>query len=142
MSEINCFGDEIIYGEVVPGWYLVRLVNISSNEYVVNGSLMEEGHLGLTELNDPSFIFAMDPIPWNSQWDNDEEVTPKEDKYWEVYHHYKDRLRGDMQACHSIVDSIVRVNRIYSSPYKFLIDRMASVIKQGPIKEYRRPKLI
>lgn len=98
MSEINCFGDEIIYGHVVPGWSLVRLININvtPNEYKVNGDLMGEGHIGLT------------------------------------------RLKGSIVEGHSLIAACLKVNPRFSSPHIFLIDRMAEVIKEGPIKEYRR----
>jgi hypothetical protein len=144
MSEINCWGDEIIYGEVIPGWFLVRLVNINvtPNKYMVNGDLMGEGHLGLTRLNDPSFIFAMDPIPWNKEWDKDIyplQSNSEEDKYWKVYRHYRNRLKGSIEDCHNLAESIMKINNstTYESIYAFLIDRMAEVIREGPTRKYR-----
>ena len=45
MSEINCCGDEIVYGEVVEHWCLVQLKNVVG-EYKVNDNVMkEEGFL-------------------------------------------------------------------------------------------------
>lgn len=50
MSEINCFGTEEYYGEVIPGWGLVRLVSMrTKNTYMTNPMFsMKEGSWGLT----------------------------------------------------------------------------------------------
>ena len=74
MSEINVHGDEVYYGEVVPGWGLVRLINkASTSPFIIDnfGLEMEEGDLGLTYGNDPSFIFEVDPIP--GEWETTDE---------------------------------------------------------------------
>lgn len=105
MSEINCYGDEVIYREVIPGWSLVQLVNLAINkndlpivdrtrDYWVNGNVMGEGHYGLTHKDDSSFIFAMPPMLQPKEFFNERKTyfTKEAEMYYEVLGHYYERL--------------------------------------------------
>jgi hypothetical protein len=92
MSEINCYGDEVIYSEVVLGWGLVQLVNISEGiePFTVNGFVMGEGDFGLTNYNDPDFVFSMPPMLEPEIWyDN---FSYEENLYYKTLDHYHERL--------------------------------------------------
>jgi hypothetical protein len=87
MSEINCWGDEEHYGEVVPGYYLVRLVNVVAPD---PDEVYLEDMWGLTYCNDPDFFFHLSPC------------REEDPAYEEVVEHYGDRLYGDIQPCYRL----------------------------------------
>lgn len=91
MSRINCFGDEQYFGELVPGYGLVRLVNMIAvdpeEEY-------KEGCWGVTYCNDPDFVFY--ETPGKDNFDNG------------VGEHFQDRLYGDIQSCHRFWDACLK----------------------------------
>lgn len=82
MSDINCCGKEEMYGEVVPGWMLVRLIE-STQGLEVGQFVMGEGSWGLTWCSDPSFVFDLPPCLDD---DTDHSVM--------VAQHYEQRLTG------------------------------------------------
>jgi hypothetical protein len=81
MSRINCYGDEENYGEVLPGVFLVHLVNMVAvdpeGEY-------EEGCWGLTFCNDPAFVFYEDPLLEGTE------------------QHYQEQLIGQVYDCYRL----------------------------------------
>ena len=80
MSRINCYGDEENYGEVLPGIFLVHLINMVAED--LEGEY-KEGCWGLTFCNDPAFVFYEDP-------------RLKEDDYLSRGRHYQEQLVGQV----------------------------------------------
>lgn len=115
MSEINGFGDEENYGEVFPGWYLVRLTNkVTKTPYIVNGHEMKEGSWGLTWENDPSFVFDLDPMTdFDEEADADiinaaknySELFPK--GYLKMFNHYNSRLKANISISYLLVKAAI-----------------------------------
>lgn len=100
MSEINCWGNEHYFGEVFSGWALVRLVD-AFGSFNVGQFEMKSGSWGLTFLNDPSFVFDLDPeleIP-------EDDYYP--DKYWNMLDHYTKRLSGDVEDGYRLIQSCI-----------------------------------
>lgn len=89
MSRINCFGNEEYYGELVPGYGLVRLTQLVApdpeGEY-------REGCWGVTYSNDPDFTFFETPKANND----------------DIGQHYDERLYGDIQSCHRFWESCLK----------------------------------
>jgi len=71
------------YGEIFPGWYLVRAT--------VNGMEMLTGQWGLVRTNDPEFIWTDDPTPigdLNERCDklgDEDEGTPEYDEAFDAW---------------------------------------------------------
>ena len=127
MSEINCHGTEVHYEEVLPGWYLVRLLKTSTVPYMVGNFEIKNRDLGLTWSNDPSFVFGLEPIPGipEDQW----ETT--EDRFWdeclEVWNHYRDRLLGcTPEEGYSLIKGAIEVGYNYEEGrfHSWLCDRI------------------
>lgn len=51
----QCLVNPLMFGEVLPGWYLMRARRKSS--------MMEVGDWGLVRCNDPDFVWSTSPIP-------------------------------------------------------------------------------
>jgi hypothetical protein len=96
MSEINSCGKEEVYGYVLPGWYLCRLVEATYTFRVNQFVSMNNNDWGLTTSNDPSFVFSMNPI----------EVTEDTEDYTTL-NHYRNRLIGDAESCHQLVNACI-----------------------------------
>jgi hypothetical protein len=149
MSEINCFGDEYVYGEVVQGWTMVQLMNVpegNNRGYLVNGFIMKEGSFGLTSSNDPTFVFdlepMLDPNP-NDEDDGSPDFSEDEKKYFEILRHYQRRLTGDVESGFDLVTSCARegFNILEDGFTCWLMERMAQLyIKCGkkPIRIHKR----
>lgn len=127
MSAINVLGDEEVYGEVVEGWFLVRLVRPAkehrnqSNFQLSKNVCMFWGDWGLTDRNDPVFIFRFDPLPKTSQSKH----------YPQRFHHYLERLCGDVEKCHNLMEACLKAGY---NPKKcrlavWLMDRMYQHLK-------------
>lgn len=99
MSEINCFGTEQVLGEIVPGWWLVRLVEKHTDRpYLVNGFEMKDGDYGITCVNDPDFVLSMPPLDPDNP--DDESRTDEEDEVFSLtLRHYEERLTGPVDVC-------------------------------------------
>jgi len=120
MSEINCFGDEIIYPEVVPGWHLVQLVNLIVNnpdvnvidrsvKYYVNGFEMKEGSFGLTNCNDPDFIFSMPPMSEPIESDESTNEFNEEEKlFYRTLDHYISRMYGYADTAYKLITACIK----------------------------------
>jgi hypothetical protein len=106
MSEINCFGNEVVYSEVIPNWSLVQLVNIINREFTVNEFVMGEGDFGLTQCNDPDFVFSMPPMlkPSKSEYFD----TPEKKLYYKTRQHYYERLYGSVDTAYKLVSDCVK----------------------------------
>lgn len=108
MSEINGYGTEENYGEVFPGWDLVRLVNKTSKySYIINGFEMKEKSWGLTQSNDPSFVFDMNPMKDNMFGLPDEDCPDEPEGYYDVLRHYEERLSGDCVDSYYLVKAAI-----------------------------------
>ncbi len=134
MSAINCLGDEEVYGEVVEGWTLVRLVrpadykspeglrsNHQHSTKLHNDVYMFWNDWGLTQSNDPDFIFRCDPLP----------KTSRSKKQLQRFRHYRDRLTGDVEIGYSLMAACLRAGY---NPKKlrlaeWLMDRMYQHLK-------------
>lgn len=134
MSEINCCGDEEVYGEVFPGWILVRLMNVDEtcNTYEINGFKMKEGSFGLTSINDPSFVFDLEPLEDND-YDEDTDISEDERNYYKVMNHYHARTLASAICGFELVSAAIKAG------YKpeeggfacFLMDKMHKAFKSG-----------
>lgn len=63
MSLINIYSDEIGWGEIIPGVYLVQAGETPGDSYKGdNGIEMSEGRFGLTISNDPCIVFSTPPV--------------------------------------------------------------------------------
>lgn len=112
MSEINCYGNEENYGEVLPGWYLVRLVNKVDTPYFLYHDVdrthfyteMKEGSWGLTQENDPDIVFNIDPFSEIEEGASDLE--------WDIYinklHHYESRLISNVEVGFNLVQAAIQ----------------------------------
>ena len=149
MSEINCFGDEYVYGEVVTGWTMVQLMNVpedNNRDYKVNGFIMREGSFGLTSSNDPTFVFDLEPeIDPNPADDGTGLVdfTDEERKYFSVLNHYQQRLTGTVLVGYHLVQSCINEGFDISEGgfACWLMERMAQLYikcNKKPIRIYRR----
>lgn len=104
MSEINCYGNEQVFGQVLPNWALVRLVD-AIGEFKVGNFVMKEGSWGLTYCNDPSFVFDLDPqIDFTIK---DPEGDPPTEGYWDTHEHYCERLQGNVEDGYRLVASCI-----------------------------------
>ena len=63
----QCVAQTVLYGEVVPGFYLVRAT--------VDGGTMKAGDWGLVECNDPFFIWSGEIIADPTEGMTDEEMN-------------------------------------------------------------------
>lgn len=102
MSKINCHGTEEHYGEVIPDWFLVRLVNKKTTEpyYIESGFEMDEGSWGLTYWNNPDFVFDMNPM---------QEVNVDSDLYSlyrKTINHYHSRLTGEVYPSYLLIKGL------------------------------------
>jgi hypothetical protein len=151
MSEINCFGDEIIYPEVVPGWHLVQLVNLIVNnpnvnvidrnvKYYVNGFEMGEGDFGLTNCNDPDFVFDMPPLPEPLESDEStKEFSKKEKLFYETLDHYIERLTSSVDIGYRLTTACIKAG--YNPEEDgfvatWLIPRMYDSWQKGALRMY------
>lgn len=141
MSEINCFGDEEVYGEVIPHWYLVRLVNKIDRPYMVGHFEMKEGSWGLTYVNDPSFIF--DLVPMKDPGDDlpDDMIFAKD--YLDALDHYEDRLQGVVRDGYRLMNCCIEAGFDFEEGgfACWLMDRMAKFLEEKewkPERVYRR----
>lgn len=143
MSEINCFGDEVIYSEVVPNWWLVQLTNIPPNrnrEFLVNGFVMSEGDFGLTYCNDPDFIFSMPPMIDPFTEEDDTEITEEEKLYIQTLDHYTKRLTGQIDVVYSLILSCIEAGYNETdeiSLTEWLMNKMHESFKKGIIRTHR-----
>lgn len=96
MSEINRFGSEERYGELILGWYLVRFRGDRICE-LSSGLIMKDGDWGLTHSNDPSFTISCDPLPKYS----------KSAKYLDVANDWGKGLVGSIEDCHSLMSACI-----------------------------------
>ena len=151
MSKINCFGDEIIYPEVVPGWHLVQLVNLIVNnpevnvidrsvKYSVNGFEMKEGSFGLTNYNDPDFVFDVPPLPEPIGLNESTSGFSVEKKlFYKTLEHYKSRMYGYANGCYNFVNACVRAG--YNPEEDgcvayWLLPRMYASWQKGALRMY------
>jgi hypothetical protein len=110
MSEINCYGDEVFYSEVVSGWRLVQLVNIPSGigHFTVNGFVIGEGDFGLTNCNDPDFVFSMPPLSEPIESDEStNEFSDEEKLFYKTLDHYKSRMYAYANTCYKLITACV-----------------------------------
>ena len=139
MSRINIFGDEQYFGEVLPGYHLIRLVNTKPDPE----GLYKEGMWGLTYCNDPDFMFYQDPIEDPSLID-DEIECDNEDLITETAEHYSERLWGDIQSCNRLWQSCLQAGynpevHGYNLAY-WLMDHMAKFLNEVDWKPDSAPK--
>lgn len=109
MSEINCHGDEVVYSKVIPGWYLVQLVNIPSTitePYKVNSFVMGEGDFGLTHCNDPDFVFSMPPLPEPDE-STSSNFSPEKKLFYKTLDHYIKRLYSSVNVSYDLVQACI-----------------------------------
>jgi hypothetical protein len=104
MSRINVFGDEQYFGEILPGYHLVRLVNTIPDPE----EIYKEGMWGLTHCNDPDFVFYQNPLPVYSLGNEDDESIEDVEGLDDVADHYQDQLYGSIQECHRLWDACLR----------------------------------
>ena len=144
MSAINTLGDEEVYGEVVEGWTLVRLVRpinykspeglTSVHQYTAqlhNDVYMFWNNWGLTSNNDPTFIFRYDPLP----------KTSRSKKQLERFKHYSECLTSNVEAGYSLMAACLKAGY---NPKKlrlaeWLMDRMYQHLKSldwKPLQTY------
>ena len=110
MSQINILGDEEVYGELVEGWYWVKLVRpaaswhlkdyIQETKYLDNHLQMCWNDWGLTRSNDPDFVFCNNPLPKYSRAKN----------YDSVYRMYSHELSGPVELSHHLVESCIKAD--------------------------------
>jgi hypothetical protein len=141
MSEINCFGDEIVYADVIPGWCLVQLVNLKPNrtrDYIVNGFVMNDGDFGLTNYNDPDFVFSVQPMLEPTEADSIDFVNEKR-LFNKVLEHYRNRLRNDVNIGYNFVCDCIKAGYDPKKDYHiadWLLPRIYDSWKRGKIKVY------
>lgn len=111
MSEINSYGTELIYGYVFPHWYLCKLINKRRRPYIVNGVEMRGNTWGLTNYNDPSFLFDMDPMKDYMEGvaeDCPDELCPDAPEgYMEMLEHYQSRTHGWIYKGYKLVKAAI-----------------------------------
>lgn len=146
MSEINCHGDEVVYSKVIPGWYLVQLVNIPSTitePYKVNGFVMEEGDFGLTYCNDPDFVFSMPPQlkPEISESFKKHRVfSYQENLYYETLNHYYERLCCDVPTGYRFYNDCIEAgyNPKKESLASWLLPKIYESYQKGKLKTWTK----
>lgn len=140
MSKINTYGDEVIYSEVIPGWNLVQLVNLAIDlpiedrtlQYTVNGFVMGEGDFGLTQCNDPDFVFSMSPLPKLSK-------ANESDLYYETLNHYKSRMYGKANVCYKLIkDSIESGYNPKEDIVSWLMPKMYESLHKGKLRTWTK----
>lgn len=60
----QCVVNPIYYGEVAPGWWLIR-----ARKDEVGDDGMKVGDWGLVECNDPSIVFSVTPVVYDNDTD-------------------------------------------------------------------------
>jgi hypothetical protein len=134
MSVINCHNDEIIWGEILPGIYLVQAKDILNKEDPFigdNGIEMHEGCFGLTISNDPSVIFSLQPMKEikrpHTEWE----------KWYVVAEQWREELYGDIQQMGIIYNAAIKAGwnqKKHGFLAHWLCNRVAKYI------EKRKPK--
>lgn len=141
MSEINCYGDEVVYSNVVPGWCLVQLVNIPSGiePFTVNGFVMGEGDFGLTNCNDPDFVFSMPPLPEPVEADT-YPWSVEEKLFYERLDHYRDRLHGRVDSCYKLVKACIKAGYNEADGYLacWLMPKMYDSLQKGKLRTWTK----
>jgi hypothetical protein len=149
MSEINCHGDEVVYSKVIPGWYLVQLVNLAINrkdlnivnkdyKFYVNGFVMGEGDFGLTNCNDPDFVFSMPPQlePEISEFFKKHKVfSYQENLYYKTLDHYHERLCCDVPTGYRFYNNCIEAG------YNPKEESLASWLMPKIYESYQKGKL-
>lgn len=141
MSEINCHGDEVVYSEVVPGWCLVQLVNIPSGigPFTVNEFVMGEGDFGLTNCNDPDFVFSMPPKLEPEIWyDN---FSYKENLYYKTLDHYHERLCCSVDTGYKLYTDCLEAgyNPKEESLASWLLPKIYKSYQKGKLRTWTKP---
>lgn len=159
MSEINCHGDEVIYGDVIPEWYLVQLVNLAVNNYdlpivdrtvqlVVSGNVMGEGNFGLVCTNNPIFVFSMPPRlkpPTSEEFKRTNRFSEDEELYYKTLEHYTSRLCCSVDKGYDFyVDCLEagynpREHNHLDGLAEWLMPKIYHVWKRGPVITYPYP---
>lgn len=146
MSEINCHGDEVIYSEVIPGWSLVQLVNLAVNrkdlnivnkdyKFYVNGFVMGEGDFGLTNCNDPDFIFSMPPML-------EPEMEDENEEWLTILNHYSERLTGDVDVCYRLMSACIEAGyntKKDGSLVWWLLPKVYDSWQKGKLRTWTKP---
>lgn len=144
MSEINCHGDEVVYSEVIPGWYLVQLVNIPEGiePFTVNGFVMGEGDFGLTNCNDPDFVFSMPPLPEPVESDESTSGWSAEEKlFYETLEHYQDRMYGFANTCYALTKACIEAGYnpdIDGHVASWLLPKMYESLQKGKLRTWTK----
>ena len=86
---LQCLTDPYYYGEVFPGWSLMR----ARRQYFTEMKIKE---WGLIECNDPTFYFMTTP-----------QLLEDEDKEWILARNFSEELSGSLSECKRLVDSFV-----------------------------------
>lgn len=131
MSVINILGDEETYGELLPSWYLVRLVRPAASlhlkNYTQETTLLDNnlqmlwGNWGFTYSNDPSFVFSNNPLPKSSRAKN----------YYSVLTAYTHELTGPIHHCYNLMSSCLDAGYNDAQGYValWLMDKMYYKLK-------------
>jgi hypothetical protein len=104
MSVINLYCDEILWGEIFPGIYLIqggKEKDFTQNFIANNNIPLKEGRFGLTINNDPFLIFSESPInnPY-MDWSESDIDNMHEDQFkdliriLEVYNKFNSEVNG------------------------------------------------
>lgn len=153
MSEINCHGDEVVYSEVVPGWSLVQLVNLTVNrkdlnivnrdyKFYVNSFVMGEGDFGLTHCNDPDFVFSLPPMLEPKMEDSSGNIT-EEWLTWKknVLNHYSERLLGSVDVCYKLMSDCIEAGynlKEDGSLVWWLLPKMYKSYQKGKLRTWTK----
>jgi hypothetical protein len=73
----QCLVNPLFYGEVLPGWFLIRARRESSS--------MKVGDWGLLRCNDPDFIWSSHPVLDLSSDDEEENLSIPEDDFTSAF---------------------------------------------------------
>lgn len=97
----QCVTDCLHYGQVLPGWYLIRAQK--------DGNLMKIHQWGLLRCNDPDFVWTVDPIVDITYGMSDDQVDALPDDQWNLYRKFSNSaekfeqsLKGDIRSGYSL----------------------------------------
>ena len=134
---LQCDTDPINYGELLPGWALMKATKTSTfNEW-------KQDEYGLVRCNDPDFIFTCQPMenPYSGLSDEEVDLKLKEDEaisgsYFEFLDKASDleaSLKGNIQQSVELWEAATKAG--FNGEMcidEWLLDKMARLIAANP----------
>lgn len=131
---MQCLTEAKMYGEVIPGWYLVKATKTSPWGH------WPAGYWGLVRMNDPDFVWEPDPL------EEDPEAPVDENGLSEFYRRHNDfeeALHSHPNVGYTLIKDAMKVG--YNPEEEgyvtfWLFERMARMLSDGSLKEGAEPK--